>query len=109
MKTEFSSQLERLIKSQKKTLRYLAEASGLQLDYISKMSKGKRLPQEEEKVLRLLDALECTSGKKTELLNLYRKEKLGTFRWNCMEELIRIIEQETSDSLPPREAVQHGI
>ena len=31
----------------------------MQLDYISKMSKGKRIPKEEERLTCLLDAMEC--------------------------------------------------
>ena len=38
----------------------------MQLDYISKMSKGKRIPKEEERLTRLLDVsifyLSCRNG-----------------------------------------------
>ena len=34
----------------------------MQLDYISKMSKGKRIPKEEERLTCLLDAMECTGN-----------------------------------------------
>ena len=42
--SDFSQRLEKEIKNTGKTLYYLSEASGMQLDYISKMSKGKRIP-----------------------------------------------------------------
>ena len=93
--SEFSERLEREIKNIKKPLRYLAEASGLQLDYISKMSRGKRLPQDEERIIRLLDAMECMPGTRRELLQLYRQEKMGKTQWACIKELIGIIEWET--------------
>ena len=75
--SEFSERLERELKDIKKPLRYLAEASGLQLDYISKMSRGKRLPQDEERIIRLLDAMECMPGTRRELLQLYVRKKWG--------------------------------
>lgn len=66
----------------------------MQLDYISKMSKGKRIPKEEERLTRLLDAMECTGNTRADLLFLYRQEKMGKSQWQCMEELIRIIQQD---------------
>ena len=92
--SEFSEKLSQEIRRTNKPLRYLAEASGLQLDYISKMSRGKRIPQEEEKLKCLLDAMECVQRTKETLLRLYRQEKMGRARWGCMQELIRIIEQD---------------
>lgn len=49
----------------------------MQLDYISKMSKGKRIPKEEERLTCLLDAMECTGNTRADLLFLYRQEKMG--------------------------------
>ena len=66
----------------------------MQLDYISKMSKGKRIPKEEERLTCLLDAMECTGNTRADLLFLYRQEKMGRSQWQCMEELIRIIQQD---------------
>ena len=48
--SDFSQRLEKEIKNTGRTLYYLSEASGMQLDYISKMSKGKRIPKEEERL-----------------------------------------------------------
>ena len=92
--SDFSQRLEKEIQNTGKTLCYLAEASGLQLDYISKMNKGKRIPKEEDRLVRLLDAMECTAGTKSDLLLLYRQEKMGKSQWQCMEELIHIIQQD---------------
>lgn len=61
--SDFSQRLEKEIKNTGKTLYYLSEASGMQLDYISKMSKGKRIPKEEERLTCLLDAMECARKK----------------------------------------------
>ena len=102
--SDFSQKLEKEIQNTGKTLCYLAEASGLQLDYISKMSKGKRTPKEEDRLIRLLDAMECTASTRADLLLLYRQEKMGKSLWQCMEELIRIIQQdvvEIPDSSSP--------
>ena len=92
--SDFSQRLEKEIQNTGKTLCYLAEASGLQLDYISKMNKGKRIPKEENRLVRLLDAMECTASTKSDLLLLYRQEKMGKSQWQCMEELIHIIQQD---------------
>ena len=73
--SDFSQRLEKEIKNTGKTLYYLSEASGMQLDYISKMSKGKRIPKEEERLTCLLDAMECTGNTRADLLFLYRQEK----------------------------------
>ena len=91
--SDFSQRLEKEIQNTGKTLCYLAEASGLQLDYISKMNKGKRIPKEEDRLVRLLDAMECTAGTKSDLLLLYRQEKMGKSQWQCMEELIHRSEE----------------
>ena len=66
----------------------------MQLDYISKMSKGKRIPKEEERLTCLLDAMECTGNTRADLLFLYRQEKMGKSHGAFMEELIRIIPQD---------------
>lgn len=92
--SDFSQRLEKEIQNTGKTLCYLAEASGLQLDYISKMAKGKRTPKEEDRLIRLLDAMECTASTKSDLLLLYHQEKMGKSVWQCMEELIHIIQQD---------------
>lgn len=95
--SDFSQRLEKEIQNTGKTLLYLAESSGLQLDYISKMSKGKRIPKEEERLISLLNAMECTASTKASLLFLYRQEKIGKSQWQCMEELIHIIQQDVME------------
>ena len=96
--SEFSERLSQEIRKTNKPLRYLAEASGLQLDYISKMSHGKRIPREEEKLKSLLDAMECVQRTRETLLRLYRQEKMGRVQWGCMQELIRIMEQDEEET-----------
>lgn len=95
--SDFSQRLESEIQNTGKTLCYLAESSGLQLDYISKMNKGRRIPKEEERLISLLDAMVCTSSVRSELIYLYRREKMGKSQWECMEELIRIIQQDINE------------
>ena len=79
----------------------------MQLDYISKMSKGKRIPKEEERLTCLLDAMECTGNTRADLLFLYRQEKMGKSQWQCMEELIRIIQQVQPDEIYNLAAQSH--
>ena len=106
--SDFSEKLAHEIRNTNKPLRYLAEASGLQLDYISKMCRGKRIPQDEEKLKKLLDAMECVMRTRDILLQLYRQEKMGKIRWDCMKEMIRIIEQDASEYMMDRKGFPKG-
>ena len=106
--SEFSEKLNLEIKKTKKPLHYLAEACGIQLDYISKMRRGKRIPQDETWIEKLAEAMECTSETRRELLRLYRQEKMGKIQWECMEELIGIVEQEPTESSLKTDEVSAG-
>jgi len=88
----FSEEIKSEIKKSGRTLLYLSGISGLSLDHISKMRLGKRLPQDERKIRRLIGALECTDGTERRLLSLYKAEKMGKSEWDCIEETKRLLE-----------------
>lgn len=88
----FSETIKQEIKKSQKTLLCLADASGLSLDHISKMRLGKRLPKDEDKVKKLIAALECSDDTAHELFSLYKKAQLGENEWDCIEELKQIFE-----------------
>lgn len=90
--TAFSDAIKQEIKKSKKTLLYLADASGLSLDHISKMRLGKRLPQDENKMKLLIAALECSEQVQEQLYSLYKIEKMGKSEWDCMQEMKRLLE-----------------
>lgn len=72
------------------------------------MCRGKRIPQDEEKLKKLLDAMECVMRTRDILLQLYRQEKMGKIRWDCMKEMIRIIEQDASEYMMDRKGFPKG-
>lgn len=89
--TIFSEAIKKEIKKSKQTLLYLSDISGLSVDHISKMRLGKRLPQDEEKVKRLIDALQCTEETSRELFSMYKIERMGGEEWGCMQEICRML------------------
>jgi len=88
----FSEEIKSEIKKSGRTLLYLSDISGLSLDHISKMRLGKRLPQDEKKIKRLIEALECTDRTERRLLSLYKAEKMGEAEWKCIKETKRLLE-----------------
>lgn len=97
----FSEQLNAVILKKRLSLPELAERSGLTTALISKIKTGKRLPDSEDKIFSLIQALHCTLEQETNLLNEYRIEKYGRNRYLCMQECHRCIEMlVTYPSLP---------
>lgn len=100
--SEFSEAIKEEIKKSGQTLLYLSDASGLSLDHISKMRQGKRLPQDSEKVRKLILALQCTEKVSQTLFSLYKKERVGREAWDCMQEIKKLLE--TSNEFPESSA-----
>ncbi len=88
----FSDLLNYLILKKKLTLPYLEKESGLSTALISKIKTGKRLPDSEEKIMKLIKALHCSLEKEIELLKEYRIEKMGREKYLCSEEIRKTIE-----------------
>ena len=90
--SEFSEAIKTEIKKSGQTLLYLSDASGLSLDHISKMRQGKRLPQDTDKVRKLILALQCSEDASKNLFALYKIERMGSEEWNCMQEIKKMLE-----------------
>lgn len=90
--SDFSEAIKAEIKKSRQTLLYLSDISGLSLDHISKMRQGKRLPQDGEKVKKLIDALQCSEKTARSLLSMYKIERMGYEEWSCMQEIKRMLE-----------------
>lgn len=88
----FSEHLNQIIQDGNFTLPYLEQESGFSLALISKIKTGKRLPDSEEKMLRLIRALRCTIEQEEVLLKDYRIEKMGREKYLCMEESRKVLE-----------------
>lgn len=90
--SDFSEAIKTEIKKSKQTLLYLSDISGLSLDHISKMRQGKRLPQDEEKIKKLISALQCSEKTALSLISMYKIERMGHEQWNCMQEIKKMLE-----------------
>lgn len=65
-------------------------------DHISKMRQGKRLPQDTEKIRKLIMALQCSEKVTRNLFSLYKIERMGSEEWSCMQEIKKILESTNS-------------
>lgn len=90
--SNFSEAIKAEIKKSKHTLLYLSDISGLSLDHISKMRQGKRLPQDGDKVKKLIYALQCSEKTALSLISMYKIERMGYEEWNCMQEIKSMLE-----------------
>lgn len=90
--SDFSEAIKREIKKSKQTLLYLSDISGLSLDHISKMRQGKRLPQDGEKIKKLINALQCSEKTALSLISMYKIERMGHEEWDCMQEIKKMLE-----------------
>lgn len=90
--SDFSEMLKEEIKKSKQTLLYLSDISGFSVDHISKMRLGKRLPQDAEKVTKLIRALQCSEKTEKELFLKYNMERVGKEEWSCMQTIRKMLE-----------------
>ena len=88
----FSEHLNELILAGNLTLPYLEKESGFSMALISKIKTGKRLPDCEDKMQRLIQSLHCTISEEETLLKEYRIEKMGRDKYLSMEESRKALE-----------------
>lgn len=107
----FSDRLNKIIQEGNFTLPYLEKESGFSLALISKIKTGKRLPDSEEKMLRLIRALRCPIDVEDTLLKEYRIELMGRDKYMCMEECQRSLESlsQLSTVLPINKNITYEI
>ncbi len=90
--SKFSEEIKNAIEESELTLLSLSDASGLTLDHISKMRRGVRLPQDVEKIRKLIIALQRSDEESRRLMTLYRIERMGDEEWRCMKGIQRLLE-----------------
>ncbi len=90
--SKFSEEIKKAIEESELTLLSLSDASGLSLDHISKMRRGVRLPQDTDKVRKLIIALQRSEEESRRLMTLYKIERMGYEEWNCMKGIQRLLE-----------------
>ena len=90
--SKFSEEIKKVIEESEMTLLSLSDASGLSVDHISKMRRGVRLPQDTEKVQKLIIALQRSEEESRKLMTLYRIERMGDEEWKCMKGIQQLLE-----------------
>lgn len=90
--SRFSEEIKHAIEESEMTLLSLSDASGLSVDHISKMRRGVRLPQDTEKVQKLVMALQRSEEEARSLMTLYRTERMGDEEWQCMKGIQQLLE-----------------
>ena len=90
--SKFSEEIKKAIEESEQTLLSLADASGLSVDHISKMRRGVRLPQDTEKVQKLVTALQRSEEESRKLMTMYRIERMGDEEWSCMKGIQQLLE-----------------
>ena len=92
MTLRFAEEIKNAIEESEMTLLSLSDASGLSVDHISKMRRGVRLPQDTEKVQKLVMALQRSEEESKRLMTLYRIERMGDEEWRCMKGIQQLLE-----------------
>ena len=90
--SKFSEEIKKGIEESEMTLLSLSDASGLSVDHISKMRRGVRLPQDTDKVQKLIIALQRSEEESRKLMTLYRIERMGDEEWKCMRGIQQLLE-----------------
>lgn len=106
--SKFSEEIRKAIEESKQTLLSLADASGLSVDHISKMRRGVRLPQDTEKVQKLIIALQRSEEESRKLMTMYRIERMGDDEWSCMKGIQQLLEYGNTIGLQNREMKAHA-
>lgn len=113
--SKFSEEIKKAIEESELTLLSLSDASGLTLDHISKMRRGVRLPQDTEKIRKLITALQRSDEESRRLMTMYRIERMGDEEWSCMKGIQRLLEygnalgQKSREMKVPAAAVQNPL
>lgn len=90
--SKFSEEIKKVIEESEMTLLSLSDASGLSVDHISKIRRGVRLPQDTEKVQKLITALQRSEEESGKLMTLYQIERMGDEEWKCMKGIQQLLE-----------------
>ena len=83
--SEFSEKIKEVIKKSNLTMPYLSEMCGLSVPNLYKICQGKRLPKEKDKIIALIEALQCPKSEEISLIKKYQIELLGKNEYCCLE------------------------
>ena len=98
--TEFAQKLNDLLSRQPEKPATIAKVAKISADDISKYKRGKRFPEEKEKVNRLLSAIRCSVAARNEVKNAWEQEYMSrkykeSDAWECIKEIISFLQNES--------------
>lgn len=82
--SEFSEKMKDAIKKSRLTMPYLSEMCGLSVPNLYKICQGKRLPKEKDKMIALIQALQCPKSEELSLIQEYQIELFGKNEYYCL-------------------------
>lgn len=101
--TEFSQKLNALLDSQSEKPVMIAKLAGLNPDDISKYKRGKRFPENKERIATLLSAIRCSKNACNDVMEAWMQEYMSRKykekdAWNCIEEIYKFLQRESLTS-----------
>lgn len=101
--TKFSQKLNALLDSQPEKPIMIAKLAGLNPDDISKYKRGKRFPENKERVAKLLSAIRCSKNACNDVMETWMQEYMSRKykekdAWNCIEEIYKFLQSESLTS-----------
>lgn len=101
--TEFAQKLNDLLNQQPEKPVTIARMAKISPDDISKYKRGKRFPENREKVNRLLSVIRCSASARDEVKNAWKQEYMARKykeddAWECIKEVLRFLQSESLTS-----------
>lgn len=101
--TEFAQKLNDLLNQQPEKPVTIARMAKISPDDISKYKRGKRFPENREKVNRLLSVIRCSASARDEVKNAWKQEYMARKykeddAWECIKEVLKFLQSESLTS-----------
>lgn len=101
--TDFAQKLNDLLNQQPEKPVTIARMAKISPDDISKYKRGKRFPENREKVNRLLSVIRCSASARDEVKNAWKQEYMARKykeddAWECIKEVFRFFQSESLTS-----------
>lgn len=101
--TDFAQKLNDLLNQQPEKPVTIARMAKISPDDISKYKRGKRFPENREKVNRLLSVIRCSASARDEVKNAWKQEYMARKykeddAWECIKEVLRFLQSESLTS-----------
>ena len=91
-KVEFSVLLDYLIKNSSYSIKKLAEETNINRTVLQKYISGDRFPSSYANIEKIADKLTLSKQQREHLYNVYKIEKVGYHKYECLKSIKQIIE-----------------